>query len=94
MVVEQVELSAQAGREQELLAFVAETWRVLEPSKGFRSFTFGRGVEQPSKVYFVVAWDSLEDHKAATQGAAFQDWSGKLRGFVTGAAAHHFTVEA
>lgn len=92
MVIEQVELQVIAGREEELLAFVAANRGVLESSKGFRSFTFGRGVEDPSKVMFVVGWDSLEDHKAATQRADFQAWSGRLRGFVTGAGAHHFAV--
>ena len=94
MVVEQVELNVIAGREEELLAFVAANRGVLESSKGIRSFTFGRGVEDPSKVMFVVGWDSLEDHKAATQRPDFQAWSGQLRGFVTGASAHHFAVAA
>jgi heme-degrading monooxygenase HmoA len=92
MVIEQVELHAAAGREEELLRFLAENRAVLESAKGFRSFLFGRGVEDPSKVMLVVGWDSLEDHKAATQRPQFQAWSGELRGFVTGASAHHFAV--
>jgi heme-degrading monooxygenase HmoA len=92
MVVEQVELNVIAGREEELVRFVAENRQVLEKSKGFRSLSFGRGVEEPSKVMLVVGWDSLEAHKAATQQPEFQAWSGQLRGFVTGARAGHFAV--
>jgi quinol monooxygenase YgiN len=92
MVIEQVELHVAAGREEEMLRFLAENRGVLESSQGFRSYLFGRGVEDPSKIMLVVGWESIEAHKAATQRPDFQAWSGQLRGFVTGASAHHFAV--
>jgi quinol monooxygenase YgiN len=92
MVVEQVELNPIEGNEDELLAYVAANRGVLEHSKGCRHFMFGRGVEDPSKVFFVVTWDSLEAHKAATQTPEFAQFSGALRGFVTGAKAGHFEI--
>jgi heme-degrading monooxygenase HmoA len=92
MVVEQVELNVMAGREEECLNVLAASRKVLETSKGCRSLMFGRGVEEPTKVMLVVVWDSLELHKAATQTADFAQFSGTLRGFVTGAKAGHFAV--
>jgi len=92
MVVEKVELNVIAGREDELLQYVAERRAVIDDSAGCRAFIFGRGVEDPSKVFFAVTWDTLELHKAATQTPKFQEFSGGLRGFVTGAKAEHFTI--
>ena len=65
---------------------------VIERSKGCRSLMFGRGVEAPAKVMMVVVWESIELHKAATQNPDFAQFSGALRGFVTGAKAEHFAV--
>jgi hypothetical protein len=45
-------------------------------------------------VFFAVTWDTIELHKAATQAAKFQEFSGGLRGFVTGAKAEHFAIFA
>jgi heme-degrading monooxygenase HmoA len=92
MVVEQVELSVIAGREEECLRYLAENRSVIETSTGCRSILFGRGVEDPSKVMLVVGWESLEAHKAASQRPDFVQFSAGLRGFVTGASAHHFAV--
>lgn len=92
MVVEKVELNVIGGREAELLQYVAERRAVIDQSAGCRSFIFGRGVEDPSKVHFAVTWDSIELHKAATQAPEFQEFSGGLRGFVTGAKAEHFEI--
>jgi quinol monooxygenase YgiN len=92
MVVEQVELNVIAGREEECLAFLAANRGVIEKSAGCRAYLFGRGVEEPSKVMLAVTWDSIELHKAATQTADFAQFSGALRGFVTGAKAGHFAV--
>jgi heme-degrading monooxygenase HmoA len=94
MVVEKVELNVIAGREDELLQYVAERRAVIDESAGCRAFIFGRGVEDPSKVFFAVTWDTIELHKAATQAAKFQEFSGGLRGFVTGAKAEHFAIFA
>ena len=92
MVVEQVELNVIAGCEEACLEFLAASRAVIETSKGCRSFVFGRGVEEPSKVMLAVTWDSIELHKAATQAPDFAQFSGTLRGFVTGAKAGHFAV--
>lgn len=92
MVVEKVELNVIAGREEECLRYLEAHRGVIEGSKGFRSYLFGRGVEDPSKVSLMVGWESIEAHKAATQQPRFAEFSGGLRGFVTGASASHFAV--
>jgi quinol monooxygenase YgiN len=92
MVVEQVELTIAAGKEEDCLKYLAETRSVIESSKGFHFYAFGRGVENPSKVMLAVGWDSVEAHEAAKQRAEFVQFSTGLRGFVTGASAQHFAI--
>jgi quinol monooxygenase YgiN len=92
MVIEQVELSVAAGKEQDLLNYLAETRGVIESSQGCRSYLFGRGVEHPSKVMLAVGWDSVEAHEAAKQRPDFVQFSTGLRAFLTGASAQHFAV--
>ncbi len=92
MVVEQVELKVSPGREEECLKYLAATRGVIDNSKGCRSFIFGRGVEDPSKVMLVVSWDSLEAHQAAKTTPEFGEFSKTLYSFVTGGAASHFAV--
>ena len=92
MVIEMVQFSPREGQEDALVEFLRTTRGVIEKAPACRSYTCGRGVEDPSKVFLLVGWDSLEGHQAATQNAEFQEWRQKLVGFNTGATMQHMAV--
>ena len=93
MVIERVEAEMIASRVEEFLRHLQATRGVIDNSKGCRAFTFGRGVENPSKVILLVTWDSIEAHAAAKEAAEFREWIKTLPGFFAGRPTmEHFVV--
>ena len=50
------------------MAHCRDKAHVFRESKGCRSFSYGRGVENPDKAIFLLRWDSVEAHEAARGG--------------------------
>lgn len=93
MVIERVEAEVIASRVEEFLRHLQATRGVIDNSKGCRAFTFGRGVENPSKIILLVTWDSIEAHAAAKEPNEYREWIKTLPGFFAGRPAmEHFAV--
>jgi quinol monooxygenase YgiN len=92
MVIEKVELNVKPGQEEDCLKYLAETRAVIAQAPACLSYVFGRGVENPDKVFLVVGWESLEAHRAATQRPEHGQFSKGLVAFVAGASVEHFAV--
>jgi heme-degrading monooxygenase HmoA len=55
---------------------------IISASRGFRSLTLSRCIEQPNRYLLLVAWDTLEDHTEGFRGSpAYQEWRELLHHF-------------
>jgi heme-degrading monooxygenase HmoA len=92
MVIERCEFKVAEGREEEFLAVLESKRAFLESRKGAGKVIYGRGVEDPNKVFLAVSWDSVEVHKEATQSPEWPEFREALKGFVAGASVEHFDM--
>ena len=92
MVIEKSEVEVAAGKEEEFLRYLESTRKTVEGLDGCRSYTFGRGVENPSKFILLLTWDSVEAHENATRQPHFAEMEPHFAKYVIGGAMEHFTV--
>ena len=75
LVAEQVELVAAEGSEDALEAAVAEAAPLFRASKGCRSFTLTRSLDQPQHYRLTIGWETLADHVDGFRNSpAFGQW--------------------
>jgi quinol monooxygenase YgiN len=72
MVTENAFVLIREGEEEAFEKAMRETGiPSLAKCPGVRSARLARGVENPSKFFFIVEWDSIEAHDAARASEAF-----------------------
>jgi heme-degrading monooxygenase HmoA len=62
MILERALFAVQPGSELDFEAAMEQAKDVIAQARGFRSFTFRRGIERPSTYLLLIQWDSVEDH--------------------------------
>lgn len=90
MVVEVTEITIAAGREDDALRYCGENRRVFDNCARIHNYSFGLGVEHPSKLMMVIAWDSVEAHYEEVKEPEFVRFGQGLAAFMTGAKIEHF----
>lgn len=84
MIIERVEFDIQSGKEVEFLAFAESCRAVFAAARGCKAYSFGRGVENPSKVTFLIGWDSVQAHVDAGAAGAFAPFVQGIGPFLAG----------
>lgn len=93
MVIERVALDVTPGREEDVLRHCGQSRAMFLGMPGCRSFDYGRGVENPSKVLPLIRWDSVEAHKAAGAAGLIAPFGGPLKTMLAGPiAVEHFEM--
>jgi quinol monooxygenase YgiN len=72
------------------LAHCRNSGDVFRNSEGCRSFSYGRGVENPDKAIFILRWDSVAAHEAARDN--FARFREPMPEFVAGVTVEHFDM--
>lgn len=62
MILETAIVHVYPGREEQFLDALEEAKKILAQSPGWREIRVLRGIERPSTVQLVIAWESLEHH--------------------------------
>ena len=92
MIIERVEFEVKPGQMEAFLAHVEDKGHLFRDAKGCRSFSYGRGVENPDKAIFILRWDSVAAHEAARDG--FDEFRGPMPELIAGVAVEHFDMVA
>lgn len=93
MIIERAELPIKVGQEGEFLRFMEQGRKTLAGAKGCKSVVIGRGIEDSSKVIFLLEWDCVESHVEFTKTPQFEDFRKQVGPFVAGSASmEHFEV--
>ena len=75
MILETAIMSVEEGREDEFLEALEEAKEVLAQAPGYQEIRALRGIERPSVVQLVIAWDTLDDHTVGFRGGElFGQW--------------------
>jgi quinol monooxygenase YgiN len=90
MIIERVEFEIKPGQMEAFLAHCRDSGHVFRNSQGCRSFSYGRGVENPDKAIFILRWDSVAAHEAARGN--FDAFREPMPGFVAGVVVEHFDM--
>lgn len=90
MIIERVEFEVKPGRMEAFLAHCRDSGHVFRNSTGCRSFSYGRGVENPDKAIFILRWDSVAAHEAARDN--FADFGKAMPDLIDGVVVEHFDM--
>jgi heme-degrading monooxygenase HmoA len=74
MILEVAEIAIAPGREAAFEAGVAQAGPLFHAAKGCHGLQLQRGLEEPSRYFLVVRWDSVEDHMVFRESPAFPRW--------------------
>lgn len=93
MLLEIAEIEVRPGAEESFAAAMRETGLVeLAACAGVVSVQFGRGVENPSKFAFTVAWTSMEAHENARKFDSFGRFLATFGDMAVGGAMSHYVM--
>lgn len=94
MLLEIAEIEVRPGAEDEFAQAMRETGiPQLATCEGVVSVSFGRGVENPSKFTFNVAWTSMEAHMAARDLEGFGKFRAAFGDLTVGGAMSHYMMD-
>lgn len=94
MLLEIAEIEVRPGTEDEFAKAMRETGIPrLAACEGVVSVRFGRGVENPGKFTFHVAWTSMEAHMAARDLGSFGKFRAAMGDMATGGAMSHYVMD-
>lgn len=96
MVYEIATIEVKEGQEAAFEAAVKEAAPHFKKSRGCSALSLQRGVEQPTRYFLVVTWDSVEDHMVHFRNSPeFQEWRRLVSPyFVAPPTVHHTSVAA
>jgi len=82
MVLEHAVLQVVPGKEDAFEEAFSVASNIIARSRGFRSLSLSRCVEEESRYLLLVEWESLEDHVEGFRGSPpYQEWKGLLHHF-------------
>jgi heme-degrading monooxygenase HmoA len=82
VITELAILNVKAGQETEFEAAFEEAKTIIASTEGFRSLDLQRCIEEPTRYFLLVDWDSLEAHTEGFRGsAAYSEWRRLLHHF-------------
>jgi quinol monooxygenase YgiN len=95
MVIERIEFDVKEGQAEAFLQFAESSRALFQTVSGWKSLSFGRGVENPSKMLFLVGWESVELHAAAPQTSGYGDFRQSFSSFIAGGVRmEHFAISS
>jgi heme-degrading monooxygenase HmoA len=75
MIVENARIDVKPGSENDFEAAVAEAAPLFRAAKGCHGVQLQRGIENPSRYWLIVQWETLEDHTVTFRSSeAFTRW--------------------
>jgi len=75
VVLERAIMAIQPGKEAEFEQALIAAREVIGESRGFRSLSVVRCIEEPSSYMLLIEWDRLEDHTEGFRNSAlFARW--------------------
>ena len=75
MVIERAVIDVNPGDEERFAQALRDASKVVAESRGFRSISAARGVEEPGRFLLLIEWDTLEDHTVGFRGSErFTRW--------------------
>ncbi|HEX7874652.1 MAG TPA: antibiotic biosynthesis monooxygenase family protein [Sphingobium sp.] len=93
MLLERSDFTIREGAEDAFEAAMEERGLpILRAVPGASGVRLGRGVERPSAFMLLVAWDTMDAHKAYNLTPECQEIRALIGGFATGGAMEHFTM--
>ena len=73
MITEIAVIEIKPGTEKDYEAAIAKAVD-LPRAPGFHGFELHRSIEKPQRYRFMARWDTVEDHNAFRNSAAFTEW--------------------
>ncbi|MCE7798464.1 antibiotic biosynthesis monooxygenase [Sphingobium sufflavum] len=93
MLVERSDFTIRAGSEEGFQdAMATRGVPLLQGVPGVLSVQCGRGVERPDAFMLLVAWESMDAHKAYNLMPECQELRALIGGFATGGSMEHFEM--
>jgi quinol monooxygenase YgiN len=75
MIREIATLDIKPGEEDDFEAAVQMAVQLFQDAKGCRGLSLERSIENPSRYYLVVRWDTVDDHMVTfRESPDFQRW--------------------
>lgn len=94
MLLEIAEIEVRPGAEDQFAAAMREVGVPgLAACEGVISVRFGRGVENPSKFTFNVAWTSVDAHMAARSLESFGTFRAAMGDLTIGGTMSHYVMD-
>ncbi len=94
MLVEKAEIQVKPGTEEVFHRSILDHGVPLLASvPGVKWVKFGRGVENPNRFMFLVAWQSIESHTAFNKSPIHPEFLALFAPYAIGGAMEHFEVD-